>query len=399
MSRNKGSYLFPDTEKVGGVIFHYSKRINGSFVTEAKKNLEMTVNKLKRYKNVNMKALSEVNPIHIFIYPDIKSFRQAMGYAMQKVETKQMHGMMSQKLETRYILRDEAGSIHMVLPQGRSTSTYTTFSAEAISMIVDSYLDLPQKQSLELKNTVKRYIKAEKEKEEKAKRKEEEDKEKEEQEEQEKLEQEEKERQEQEEQEALEEEERLQQELEEMEEEERLQALLELNEISDEEIEEIIEAQEELQQEPDVPGWLVYGWKAYISNRLQDAKNIEKFKRMMEKGKMTKPTKLKAAKPSSEMDLNVAACTVEYVISVYGYGAYIDLCKEPDNIKGIFYKSTTLKETEAKEKFNNEVKEYIKHVLGRCNVVEAVEIAESEVVRHVEIEKEDGTVIEKVIKV
>jgi len=371
MSKNKGSYLFPDTEKVGGVIFHYSKRINGSFVIEAKKNLEMTVNKLKRYKNVNLKALSEVNPIHIFIYPDIKSFRQAMGYAMQKIETKQMHGMMSQKVETRYILRDDAGSIHMVLPQGRSTSTYTTFSAVAISMIVDSYMDLSEKQSLELKNTVKRYIKSEKEKEEKAKRKEKEDKEE----------------QEKEEQEALAEEERIQQELEEMEEKQRQQALLELNEISDEEMEEIIEAQEELQQEPDVPGWLVYGWKAYISNRLQDAKNIEKFKRMMEKGKITKPTKLKADKPSNEMDLNVAACTVEYVISVYGYGAYIELCKDPDNIKGIFYKSTTLKEDEAKEKFNNEVKEYIKQVLGRCNVVEALEVTREEV-KHIKLDEE-----------
>lgn len=391
MSRNKESYLFPDTEKVGGVIFHYSKRINGSFVTEAKKNLEMTVNKLKRYKNVNLKALSEVNPIHIYIYPDIKSFRQAMGYAMQKIETKQMHGMMSQKIETRYILRDEAGSIHMVLPQGRSASTYTTFSAETISMIVDSYVDLSEKQALELKNTVKRYIKSEKEKEEKAKRKEEEDKE-----EQERLEQEEKERQEQE---ALAEEERMQQELEEMEEEERLQALLELNEISDEEIEEIIETQEELQEEQEVPGWLVYGWKAYISNRLQNSKNLEKFKRMVEQKKISKPTKLKADKPSNEMDLNVATCTVEYVISVYGYGAYIDLCKEPDNIKGIFYKSTTMTEDEAKEKFNNEVKEYIKQVLGRCEVVEAVEIVESEAIKRVEVEKEDGTVVEKPIKV
>ena len=48
--KNSGSYLFPDTEKVGGVIFHYSKRINGTFVTEVKKNLEIAVAKLRRYK-------------------------------------------------------------------------------------------------------------------------------------------------------------------------------------------------------------------------------------------------------------------------------------------------------------------------------------------------------------
>lgn len=389
MAKKNGNYLFPDTEKVGGVIFHYSKRINGSFVSEAKKNLEIAVTKLRRYKNVNLKSIMEVNPIHVYIYPDIKSFRQAMGYEMQKMETRQMHGLSSKNIETRYILRDEAGSIHMVLPQGRSSSTFTTFSSEVISMVVTDYIALDQKQEYELKNTIKRYIKSEKEKEDK-KAKEEEEEEKE------RIEQEEKERQEQED---KEEEERLQADLEKMDEEEREQALLELDEISDEEIEEIISTQEELKDEIEIPGWLVYGWKAYVCNRLQDVKNVEKFKKMLEKGKTPKATSLKSAEPSSQKDLNVAAAAVEYIISTYGYSSYVRLCKEPDNIKGIFYKSTTLKESEAKDKFNSEVKLYISQIFGRCNIVEAVEIENDEVIRHTQIEKEQGTVVEKTIKV
>jgi len=392
MAKKNGNYLFPDTEKVGGVIFHYSKRLNGSFVAEAKKNLDVAVAKLRRYKNVNLKSIMEVNPIHVYIYPDIKSFRQAMGYEMQKMETRQMHGLASKSIETRYILRDEAGSIHVVLPQGRSDTTFTTFSSEVISMIVTDYIDLDEKQAYELKNTIKRYIKSEKEKEEKKLKAEEEEN-------LEQEEQEEKERQELEEQEAKEEEERLQAELEEMEQDEREQAILSLDEISEEEIEEIISTQAEIEEQVEVPGWLVYGWKAYVCNRLQNSKNIEKFKKMMEKGKTSKATNLKSAEPSSEKDLNVAASAVEYIICTYGYNSYIRLCKEPDNIKGIFYKSTTLKEAEAKEKFNSEVKAYIAQVLGRCNIVEAVEIEQDEVIRHIEIERDDKTVIEKPIRV
>lgn len=371
------NYLFPDTEKVGGVIFHYSKRINGSFVKVVKQDINTVIEKLKKYRNINLKNMVEALPLHVYIYPDIKSFRSAMGYEMQKVETRQMHFMASNNIETRYILTDEAGNVHMVLPVGRSKAVYTTFSSELVSIIVGEYIELNEKQRYEMKTTIKKYIKAERQKEEEKKKKEQEEieekereKEKEEQEEKER-EEEEKERLEAEEREA---EEALQQELEEIEEKEREKMLLELSLMEDEELEEMVEVQDKVEEIKDVeetPAWLVYGWQGFMCGRLKNKANLERFKELRCKTKLPKPTKLKN-NISSELDLDVAVATVEYVVSTYGYKAYQRLCEEPDNIKGIMYKATTLSQAEAKEKFNNEVKEYIAEVLGSVEIKEAI---------------------------
>lgn len=367
------NYLFPDTEKVGGVIFHYSKRLNGSFVKVAKQDINMVIEKLRKYKNISLKSTMEAMPLHVYIYPDIKSFRSAMGYEMQKVETRQMHFMMSNNIETRYILTDEAGNVHMVLPNGRSNSVYTTFSSELVSIIVGEYIELNEKQRYELKNTVKRYIKVEREKEEKEKQKEKEEaEEKELQKEQEEAE--EKERQEQEERERLEEE-RLQKELEEAEERKREELLLENASIEEQELEEMAETQKELENIKGVPAWLVYGWRGFVCNRLCNKESLQNFKALLDKNKLPKPTKLNE-KINSELDLDVAISAVEYVCSTYGYGAYLRLCRDPENIKGILYKATTLTEKEAKEKFNSEVKQYISAKLGNTQVLEAIEIEE-----------------------
>lgn len=371
------NYLFPDTEKVGGVIFHYSKRLNGSFVKVAKQDINMVIEKLRKYKNISLKSTMEAMPLHVYIYPDIKSFRSAMGYEMQKVETRQMHFMMPNNIETRYILTDEAGNVHMVLPNGRSNSVYTTFSSELVSIIVGEYIALNEKQRYELKNTVKRYIKVEREKEEKEKQKEEEEAE-----EQKRLEEEEelqkeqeeaeeKERQEQEE-ERLEEE-RLQKELEEAEEQKREELLLENARIEEQELEEMAKTQEEVEDIKDVPAWLVYGWRGFVCNRLCNKESLENFKALLDKNKLPKPTKLNE-KINSELDLDVAVSAVEYVCSTYGYGAYVKLCRDPENIKGILYSVTTLTENEAKEKFNSEVKQYISAKLSDIQIKEVIEV-------------------------
>lgn len=366
------NYLFPNTEKVGGVIFHYSQRLNGSFVKVAKQDINMVIEKLRKYKNISLKSTMEAMPLHVYIYPDIKSFRSAMGYEMQKVETRQMHFMMSNNVETRYILTDEAGNVHMVLPKGRSNSVYTTFSSELVSIIVGEYIELNEKQRYELKNTVKRYIKVEREKEEKAKRKEEEEAEEEKrQEEEEELqkeqeEAEEKERQEQ-------EEERLQKELEEAEEQEREALLLENARIEEQELEEMAKTQEEVEDIKDVPAWLVYGWRGFVCNRLCNKTSLENFKALLDKNKLPKPTKLNE-KINSELDLDVAVSAVEYVCSTYGYDAYVKLCRDPENIKGILYKATTLTEKEAKEKFNSEVRQYISAKLSDIQIKEVIEV-------------------------
>lgn len=370
------NYLFPDTEKVGGVIFHYSKRINGSFVKVVKQDINTVIEKLKKYRNINLKNMVEALPLHVYIYPDIKSFRSAMGYEMQKMETRQMHFMASNNVETRYILTDEAGNVHMVLPVGRSQAVYTTFSSELVSIIVGEYIEMNEKQKYEMKTTIKKYIKSERQKEEDKKKKEQEEleeKEREEQEQKELEEEEEKERLEAEEREA---EEALQQELEEAEEKEREEMLLEASLMEDEELEEMAHTQakvEEIKDTQSIPAWLVYGWQGFMCGRLKNKTNLEKFKELRDKLKLPKPTKLKE-NINSELDLDVSVAAVEYIVSVYGYKAYVRLCEEPDNIKGIMYKATNLKEAEAKEKFNNEVKEYIAGVLSAVKVKEALVI-------------------------
>lgn len=383
------SYFFPDTEKVGGVIFHYSKKLNGSFVKVAKQDINMVIEKLRKYKNISLKSTMEAMPLHVYIYPDIKSFRSAMGYEIQKTETRQMHFMMPNNVETRYILTDEAGNVHMVLPKGRSNSVYTTFSSELVSIIVGEYIELNEKQRYELKNTVKRYVKSEREKEKQKAQEEEEAEEKEKLEEEEKLqkeqeEAEEKERQEQEEEKRLEEE-RLQKELEEADEQKREELLLENAIIEQQELEEMAETQEEVEDIKDVPAWLVYGWRGFVCNRLCNKESIEKFKFLLDKNKLPKPTKLNE-KINSELDLDVAVSAVEYICSTYGYDAYLKLCRDPENIKGILYKATTLTEKEAKEKFNSEVKQYIYTKLGDIGVKEAIEIDKDNIAKEIELD-------------
>lgn len=377
------NYLFPDTEKVGGVIFHYSKRINGSFVKVVKQDINTVIEKLKKYRNINLKNTMEALPLHVYIYPDIKSFRSAMGYEMQKVETRQMHFMASNNIETRYILTDEAGNVHMVLPTGRSQAVYTTFSSELVSIIVGEYIELNEKQKYEMKTTIKKYIKAERQKEEDKKKKEQvelEEKEREEQEEREREEEEEKER---------EAEEALAKELEESEEKEREEALLALSLMEDEELEELAMTQakvEEIKDTQSVPAWLVYGWQGFMCGKLKNKANLERFKELRDKLKLPKPTKLKE-NINSELNLDVAVAAVEYVVSVYGYKAYVKLCEDPDNIKGIMYKATNMTEAEAKEKFNSEVKEYIAEVLSAVKVKEALVIDKEGAVTEIGPEK------------
>lgn len=384
------SYFFPDTEKVGGIIFHYSKKANGSFVKVVKQDINTVIEKLKKYRNINLKNTMEALPIHVYIYPDIKSFRSAMGYEMQKVETRQMHFMMSNNIETRYILTDEFGNVHMVLPTGRSSATYTTFSSELVSIIVGEYIEMNEKQRYEMKTTIKKYIKSERQKEEDKKKKEaeeleekereeQEEKEREEEEQKEKEEQEEKERQEAEE---REEEERLQQELEEAEEKQREEMLLEISLMEEEELEEMVETQKEVEEVPDTPAWLVYGWQGFMCRKLENKANLKKFKALREKVNLPKPTKLKD-KISSELDLDVAVATVEYIVTTYGYSAYVKLCKEPDNIKGALYKATTMTQAEAKERFNSEVKVYIAEMLSAVDVKEALEVDEENTVKEI----------------
>lgn len=383
------NYFFPDTEKVGGVIFHYNKRINESFVKIVKQDINTVIEKLKKYRNINLKNMVEALPLHVYIYPDIKSFRSAMGYEMQRIETRQMHFMASNNVETRYILTDEAGNVHLVLPVGRSHATYTTFSSELVSIIVGEYIEMNEKQKYEMKTTIKKYIKSERQKEEDKKKKEQvelEEKEREEQEAKEREEEEEKERLEAEEREA---EEALQQELEEAEEKEREEALLALSLIEDEELEEMANAQakvEEINDAQSVPAWLVYGWQGFMCGKLENKANLERFKELRDKLKLSKPTKLKE-NINSELDLDVAVAAVEYIVSVYGYKAYVKLCETPDNIKGIMYKATSMTEAEAKEKFNSEVKEYITEVLSTVKLKEALVIDKEGTVTEIGLEE------------
>lgn len=370
MQKNS-NYYFPDTEKVGGIIFHYSKRLNGSFVNMAKKDLSLVIEKLKKYKNISLKSIMEVAPLHVYIYPDIKSFRNAMGYAISKVEMKQMHFMMPNSIEARYILKDEAGNIHMVLPTKRTSGTLNTFSSELVSMIVTEYIELNERQEYELKNTIKKYIKAERKKEEEEQEKE----------------------QEQEEQDKQEEE--LQEELEENDEEEYEAKLSELQEVEDDEMQEIIEAQEELEKdEKKIPGWLVYGWKAYICHRLDGKKNVEKFGKMLEKQKTPKATSLKAEKAANEFDLDVATASVEYIVTTYGYRSFTRLCENPEDIKGIFYPNYVITANQAKSKFNSEIKKYIESMYRVQKPVEIIEIDKDGNAKNLKIDYSKEKVIE-----
>lgn len=359
--KNSDNYYFPDTEKVGDIIFHYSARINGSFVKEVKKDIEVAISKLKKYKNINLRDTMKADPMHVFIYPDIKSFKMVFGQDMQKLETKQMHFMMSNSVETRYILTDEMGNIHMVLPKGRTNSMYTTFSAELVSKIVGQYIDVDQKKEYELKSTIKSYIKVERKKE------------------QEELE-------EQKELEDADEEEKLQQELE-QDTQEKLEELSEneieeelaiLSEMTEQEVENMAETQQELEKKEQPPSWMIYGWRAYICNRLQSKANMEKFKKIAEKKEIPKPTSITGKKIDSELDLDVATLAVEYIVNTYGYNAFIKLSENPENVKGIFYASSVLDNKTAKEKLNSEIKEYIKLKLKPVKIIEVTEITGEE---------------------
>lgn len=311
--RGNGSFLFPDTLKYGNVIFHYSKGLNASFVNKVKGDIDLVKKKMVSIKGVKLTDIDKLEPIHIYVYPNIKTFRQALGSALQQIETAQMHYMKSKSIETNYIIQDDEGNIHLVLPDGRSLEVLDNFSAEIVAKVYSSYVSLNEPKRNELRNTVRSYVKAntKKIKEEQAKQNEEKEE---------------------------------AEVVEEIEDEEVL-----------EELEETTDELDEIQKDNNVPEWLIIGWEGYVKSTLNNDNIRRKFSQYLTEKKMTSPSKLnKSTLKSSEVfDREIAIVTVEYICNTYGNKTYLKFCNDYTNYK-IFGENMT------KHKFNDEVKAYIK---------------------------------------
>lgn len=358
MAKNNGGYLFPNTLETSVAVFHYSRRLHASFVSAAKADIAKFTSKFKT---------APENRIHIYIYPDVKTFISAMGGSYAEVEKRENRKIIGgNQLESRYIIRAEDGSIHMVLPTGRLQTMYTNFTSEIIVYIMDDYVSFTQKQRYEMKASVRAKLKRDKAEEEKKKQDEldaeEEEKRKAE-------EEEEKERLEEEARLAAEEEEQLR--LEALEDEKKKEALdmiaIEEALLSEDEIGEVVDIAEKIDNVDDKeqPEWLKVGFAIYMSKIIENSDNKQSLKDYVNKTGKTKFASLAQGKLKKD-EYFKSWGRIKYIVSAFGYKKLNQFMDDPENYS-IFSVGMS------KQKFDRESKMYTLSLLDEAEIAKAIE--------------------------
>lgn len=379
-ARHIDTYIFPDKEKINSILIYYNRKLNGSFVKYLKTQCIEFFDMFTAYKNMK---LEENELTNVFVYPDIKTFNACLGNTTTKIERDILMGLRPNTIQSAYIVSDDNGDIHVVLPRSRGSEIYDAYFTEIMALVLANYDKEYAKNILGAKKKVVEFIKKreikklqkEQKKAEEAERKKQEEERL-----QKKLEEEEeRKRQEEEEQERLEEEaekERLEQE---MLDEAKLQKELEEAETEAERLE-ILEAEESI-EDIDLNEDM-----QTLEAKVEDSENMdsEKFAKFMQAfllfraAKFHKPQymgayaeyckthklltlgKINKANIQNWVDQCTLALQVEYTINLYGHKRFLKYCfaacdknfESKDLYKTIF--------GEDKLRFENALKEYCK---------------------------------------
>ena len=434
-ARHIDTFIFPDKEKINSILIYYNRKLNGSFVKYLKTQCIEFFDMFTAYKNMK---LEENELTNVFVYPDIKTFNACLGNTTTKIERDILMGLRPNTIQSAYIVSDDNGDIHVVLPRSRGSEIYDAYFTEIMALVLANYDKEFANNVLGAKKKVVEFIKKREIKKLQEEQKKAEEEERKKQEEEERLqkeleEEEERKRQEEEEQERLEEEERqreeeeeqarLQQELEEAEKEaerERLeQEMLDEAKLQKEleEAEAEAERLEILEAEESIEDIDLNEDMQTLEAKVKDSENMdsEKFAKFMQAfllfraAKFHKPQymgvyaeyckthklltlgKINKANIQNWVDQCTLALQVEYTINLYGHKRFLKYCfaacdknfESKDLYKTIF--------GEDKLRFENALKEYCK--LATRSVVPTLKLAE-EIKEGIEIAEKEVAVEE-----
>lgn len=318
--KQMNSYLFPDTEKIGCIHIHYSKKCNGSFVKYLKEKSTIFFDNYKYYKtNLVTNATPDSDITNVYIYPDVKSFNSALGNATQKAEQAMAMGLKSYNVLNAYIICDDVGDIHVVLPSNRSYSTYEAYFVEIMALVLCNYdnkFKSPEGAKMLVRDSFKMHAaKLEQQEAEKEKREQEEEEEAQRQ--------------------RLEEEEKLQKELEEAEEEERLELLKaqeeereeKLSQKTEDFIEELVQkADSDSKVDKEQSEKFLQFFLLYKAAKFHKTEYIEAYANYMKTHKLLTLRKIKKADLKQWQDQCTMALQIEYIINRFGYKAFAEYC-------------------------------------------------------------------------
>lgn len=370
------SYLFPDTEKIGCVHIHYNRKLNASFVKYFKEESAIFFENYKYYKRtIASNTAQDSDVTNVYIYPDLKSFNSALGNATVKVESAMALGLKAYSVLNAYIIRDDLGDIHVVLPSNRSRNMYEAFYVEIMALVLCNYdekFKTPEGAKVLVKDALKIHAKQVEDEEEEAERKRQEEEE-----EKERLAAEEKER---EEEERLAEEER-QRELEEAEEEEERLAMLEPEESEAER--EIAENTEKFMQELSAKAKVdakldkeqaekfLQFFLLYRAAKFHRKEYLEAYAEYIKKHKLLTLGKIKKADITHWADQCTLALQIEYIINRYGYKTFAEyswkFCDKSYSSNDLYMEVFGV----PKFRFENELKAY-------CNLIVKKELPKPE---------------------
>lgn len=404
-SRHIDTYIFPDKEKVNSILIYYNKKLNGSFVKYLKTQCMEFFNMFAAYKKMQIEEDMLTN---VFVYPDIKTFNACLGNTTLKIERDIMMGLRPNTIQSAYIVSDDNGDIHVVLPRSRGSEIYEAYFTEIMALVLANYDIQYANNILGAKKKVVEFIKKReiKKLQEEQKKAEEEERKKQEEEERLQQELEEAEEREREEEEAARleeemlEEARLQQELEEAEEEAKRLEILEAEEsLEDVDLNEDMQTLEEKVKESENMDSTKFekfmqAFLLFRAAKFHKPEYMEAYAEYCKTHKLVTLGKINKANIQNWVDQCTLALQVEYTINLYGHKRFLKYCfaacdknfEAKDLYKTIF--------GEDKLHFENALKEYCK--LATRSVGPTLKLAE-EIKESIEtVEKE--TVIEETKK-
>lgn len=404
-ARHIDTYIFPDKEKINSILIYYNRKLNGSFVKYLKTQCIEFFDMFTAYKNMK---LEENELTNVFVYPDIKTFNACLGNTTTKIERDILMGLRPNTIQSAYIVSDDNGDIHVVLPRSRGSEIYDAYFTEIMALVLANYDKEYAKNILGAKNKVvvfikereiKKLQKEQKKAEEEERKKQEEERKREEEEEKERLEEEEREREEEEEKERLEQEmldeAKLQKELEEAEAEaERLEILEAEESVEDIDLNEdmqTLEAKVKDSENMDSEKFAKFmqAFLLFRAAKFHKPQYMEAYAEYCKTHKLLTLGKINKANIQNWVDQCTLALQVEYTINLYGHERFLKYCfaacdknfESKDLYKTIF--------GEDKLRFENALKEYCK--LATRSVAPTLKLAEEikDEIKAVEETRED----------
>lgn len=323
--KQKQMVYFNAVRQIETITIKYNDKLDGAFVDDVCTYIKEISKKMPR---INLKNPTEYYQITVFVYPSVKMFNQVFNGVIEK-----RYYQKRRSLEDLYVVKDGEGNIHIASPRGRGTEQAETFKRILVMNVLGEYMNDQDKQTadkmLRASMMKKKELEVVEEEEEIEPLEEEE----------------------------IEETEEIAEELEEVEEEEVSEEEMDELIMLEDEMAEIDESEGTLETEIDeedvhevtedsiVPNnvvearqWLSLGWMDYLSGRLNSEKEVRYFAEHISKKGVKKLGNLKETGwyETYNFSREYSAAIVEYIVVTYGAGTFKKFYESPGDYEAVF---------------------------------------------------------------